>query len=789
MTEADRIFSRFPEFIREYIFTHRWESLRGVQVAAARTLFLTDHHLLLTSSTASGKTEAAFFPILSDLCENPPMSVGALYICPLKSLINDQFGRMEELLDMTGIRVTRWHGDVAQSHKKKLLEKPSGILQITPESLEAMLINRSNDVARLFGDLRYIVIDEIHTLTGTDRGNQIICQLSRMGHLIGRTPRRIGLSATIGDPGLAADWLAGDTNIPVDVPTFEEGKIRWRLGLEHFYIQNPKDDQSAEPADSQQDGTDDMTADSTADNMENSGEITDYEKALDLSTAAAVAAAMVESALPKTAAHPLDAGYEYMYDCVKDKKSLVFSNSREETEYLCATFRQIAPARGGQDGFLIHHGTLSASIREEAEAKMKDEEIFAVTCATVTMELGIDIGRLERVLQNGAPNSVSSFLQRLGRSGRRGEPPEMMMVFREEDPLPNTPLPQLIPWELLRGIAIIQLYVEERFIEPPLRRKMPMSLLFHQTLSVLAASGELTPRRLAERVLSLPPFAEVTREDYRTLMVSMIQHDFMEMTEEKGLIVGMAGERLLKSFKFYAVFKDSEDFTVRAGSDEIGTITTPPPVGDRFALAGRVWEVEELDTQRKLIYVRQVDGKMEVSWPGDFGEIHTKILKRMRKILEEDTVYPYLKPNAQKRIEVARHVARNTGMLEHSLVSLGGYTWCLFPWLGTRSFRTLRKFISRNASLCKISNLEFEGCYYMTFRMERGNDYDLLSKLAEIVETDGIDCEALVQSGETPLFEKYDEHIPGELLRKAYAADRLRADEAEARIGEILGEY
>ena len=149
---------------------------------------------------------------------------------------------------------------------------------------------------------------------------------------------------------------------------------------------------------------------------------------------------------------------------------------------------------------------------------------------------------------------------------------------------------------------------------------------------------------------------------------------------------------------------------------------------------------------------------------------------RMRSVLlEEDTVYPYLKPNAQKRIEVARHVARNTGMLEHSLVSLGGYTWCLFPWLGTRSFRTLRKFIARNASLCKISNLEFEGCYYMTFRMERGNDYDLLSKLAEIVETDGIDCEALVQSGETPLFEKYDEHIPADLLRRAFALHLHRA--------------
>lgn len=779
MTEADRIFERFPDFIREYIFSHRWDSLRAVQVAAARTLFLTDHHLLLTSSTASGKTEAAFFPILSDLWEHPPKSVGVIYIAPLKSLINDQFARMDELLDLSGIRVTRWHGDVAQSHKKKLLDHPTGILQITPESLEAMLINRSNDIVRLFGDLRYVVIDEIHTLTGSDRGNQIICQLARIGHLIGHEPRRIGLSATIGDPAVAAAWLAGGTNTPTDIPTFEEGKIRWRLGLEHFYIQNAKDDQSNLPGD----------AETAVPPNEDTHTPTDFAEAHALATAEAVAAAMVEAAVPHTSPTEIDAGYEYMYDCVKEKKSLVFANSREETEYLCATLRQIAKVRREPDHFLIHHGNLSASIREEAEAKMKDEETFAVTCATVTMELGIDIGRLERVLQSQAPNSVTGFLQRLGRSGRRGEPPEMMMVFREEDPLPNTPLPQLIPWELLRGIAIIQLYIEERFIEPPGYRNMPMSLLFHQTLSVLAASGELTPRRLAERVLSLPPFRNVNREDYRTLMLSMLEHDFLEMTEERGLIVGLAGERLLKSFKFYAVFKDSEDFTVRAGSDEIGTITTPPPVGDRFALAGRVWEVEELDIARKLIYVKQVDGKMEVSWPGDFGEIHTKILERMRRVLEEDTIYPYLKPNARRRLEVARHVARNTGMLDHSLVSLGGYTWCLFPWLGTRSFRTLRRFIARNAGPCKVSNMEFEGCYYITFRMEKGNDYDLVSHLAALVRSDGIDTQSLVGGNELPLFEKYDEHIPAPLLRRAFATDRLRAEEAERRVLEIAEEY
>ena len=771
----DEIFYRFTPFIQDYIFQNGWKDLREVQIAAAKAIFETDKNLLISSSTASGKTEAAFFPIISLMCEDMPKSVGTLYIAPLKSLINDQFLRLDELLDMTGIPVFHWHGDVAQSHKAKLLKDPQGILQITPESLESLLMNRSNDIVRLFGDLRFIVIDEIHTLTGTDRGNQIICQLVRLARLIGRVPRRIGLSATIGDARLAADWLGGGTGVETVVPKIEESVTRWRLGMEHFFIQGENFDQSHDFADGNPTGGAIVT--------ENAGDISakpdKTETAENDTSSDGKSSGRVE----------IDPGYEYIYDCVKGKKAIIFSNSREETEYVTATMRQIADNRGDRDNFLIHHGNLSASIREEAESKMKDDELKNVVCATVTMELGIDIGRLERIVQNDAPNSVSSFLQRLGRSGRRGTPPEMMMVFREENPLPNAPLPQLIPWGFLRAIAIVQLYIEERFIEPPVVKKMPFSLAFQQTLSTLASSGELTPKRLAERILSLPPFAEITKDDYKTLLVGMLQNDFIELTEEKGLIVGLKGERLVNSFKFYAVFKDSEDYTVRCESDEIGTITTPPPVGDRFALAGRVWEVEELDVARKLIYVKSVKGKMEVSWPGDYGEIHTKILERMRKVLEEDTVYPYLKPNARHRLEVVRALARNTGMLRHSMVSLGGYTWCLFPWLGTRSFRTLRKFITHNSARFKLSNMEFDGCYYMMFKMEKGSDYEFIHELCAIVKNSGIDKSALVNVNEMPVFEKYDDFIPASLLRRQYEADKLRTDEIEKRLPQILREY
>lgn len=743
MTEADRVFAKFPDFIKEYIYSHGWSELRDIQLDAARVIFETRSNLLLSSSTASGKTEAAFFPIISDIINSPSLnsSVSVLYIAPLKSLINDQFSRLDELLDMTGITLTHWHGDVSASHKSKLLKDPSGILQITPESLESMLVNRANDLPRIFGGLKYVVIDEIHALIGSDRGDQVMCLLSRLSRLIGHSPRRVGLSATIGDLKLAAEWLGAGSGRDTEAPIPKRQALKWRLGLEHFYIQNPNEVQTPAPTLS------------TAEQRDRGG----YAA--------------------------LDPGYEYLYDCLYAKKAIVFSNSREETEYVTATLRQICKKRGDKDIFHIHHGNLSAALREGAEETMKDDTVSsAVTCATVTLELGIDIGKLDRVAQMGAPTTVSAFLQRLGRSGRRGTPPEMVMLYREETPLPNAPLPQIIPWELLRGIAIIDLYSKERFIEPPRIKKMPLSLAFHQTLSTVASLGELTPKELAERVLSLPPLSPLGRDVYRSLLVSMINDEYLELTEEKGLIIGLKGERIINSFKFYAVFKDSEDYTVRCESEEIGTITTPPPVGDRFALAGRVWEVKEIDMPRKLIFVSSVDGKMEVSWPGEGGEIHTRLLLAMRDVLLGNEDYPFLGENARARLENARRVARNARMNEQNLVFLGGKSYCYFPWLGTLPFRTMRRFLQSHAAELGISDVQSEGCCYITFKAKDGAGEHLLRNMEAVIDREGIDPRSLVSDGECPVFSKYDEYIPAEILREAYAVDRLSTEEILGRI-------
>ena len=220
---------------------------------------------------------------------------------------------------------------------------------------------------------------------------------------------------------------------------------------------------------------------------------------------------------------------------------------------------------------------------------------------------------------------------------------------------------------------------------------------------------------------------------------------------------------------------------MRAGSDEIGTITTPPPVGDRFALAGRVWQVEEVDLEHRLIFVKGVEGKMEISWPGGTGEIHTRVLEKMRDILFGDEEYPYLMPNAARRLATARRTARAAGMARSPLVSLGEGSYVLFPWLGTRGFRATRRAMAHFASSLGICALSGEGCCYITFRAEEEDGARFLSAFSDLLSTVPPTAEELVGASEAPCIEKYDEYVPAELLRRAYATDRLNLDEVLMR--------
>ncbi len=737
-------FYRLAPFIQEYIYTHGWTSLRAIQVAACKTIFETDDNLLLSAGTASGKTEAAFFPILTLFEEDPPMTVGALYIGPLKALINDQFERLNELCREADIPVWHWHGDVAMSHKKRMMKNPSGILQITPESLEAMLMHKHSELVRLFGDLRFIVIDEIHSLMRGDRGAQVLCLIERLSKLSGSNARRIGLSATIGDLEAAGRFLSAGSGRKTATPRISVKGTKWRLSMEHFFVSGIQ-----------------------------SGELTE------------TAMGMTPLDSPQdTAPADADPGMGYIFEHTKGKKCLVFVNSREECEAVTTSLRQYCEEKAEPDRFLIHHGNLSASYRETAEAAMKDDTQTMTTVTTATLELGIDIGRLERAFQIDAPFMVSSFLQRMGRTGRRDTPPEMWFVIREDEPEPRTMLPNMVPWKLLQGIALVQLYVQEKYVEPPKPDRLPYSLLYHQTMSTLASCGELYPRELASKVLGLSVFSNVPQEDYKQLLKHLLNINHLQRTAEGGLIIGLAGERIVNSFKFYAVFQENEEFMVRCKSQELGTIVMPPPVGERIAIAGHVWVVEEIDLKRHLVYVEMVKGKVPAYFGQCPGDITTKVLERMRLVLCEDMVYPYLMKNAVARLGEARMMARNAGMTHTSLINLGGEMWAFFPWLGTYAFLAMERFLKiRCAGKLQMSGMESARPYFIQFKMKVGRD-EFFRTLEEEIRRP-LDPMELLYPDEVPYFEKYDEFVPEELIRKGFAYDILNIDELKMRISEM----
>lgn len=721
-------FERYAPFIQEYIYRKQWTDLREVQVEACEAILDTGRHVIIASGTASGKTEAAFFPILTQLEQRPPASIGALYIGPLKALINDQFERLNELLADRDIPVWPWHGDVSQSLKRKALAAARGILQITPESLEALLMRHPGDAVRLFSDLRFIVIDEIHALMGADRGLQILCLIARLEQLAGCNPRRIGLSATLNDYRPAMDFLASGSRRGAVAVGIRSHRRTISLCVESFAV--PEPGEGANQA------------------------MRDY--------------------------------YDFLYNHCHTKKCLIFANSRRSAEEAVANMKRIARERGERDVFHVHHGSVSAALRQEAEHALRDGEGPAVAAATLTLELGIDIGDLDSTIQLGAPFSCSSFVQRMGRSGRRSGRSQMMFV-NLHDASHQAPLGAL-PWDLLRSIAIIQLYLEERWVEPFVGKRKPFSLLAHQTLSALMTFGELSPAALAEKILLLPAFrGAVSADEYRELLRYMLDQDYLQRMEGGGLIPGLKGEQIANHYSFYAVFQEEETFHVVSAEGEIGTLTSCPAVGETFVLAGRAWRALSVDVERRQVFVSRANETKIPSWAGAGGEIHERIVQRMRQVLAEDAAYPYLQPGARALLDQARACARESGLLDRAVIPCEGGAFLLCPWTGSRELRTLERLLNHGLKDRLGILRAVRTGHILTVASELGLDA-CMRRFREL-ELDPDDPGMVLPADQSPRIDKYDAMVPDALLRRAYLYNHADVPAARAILRRIGGEW
>ena len=720
-------FSRLAPFIQDFIYQNKWEELHGNQVAACQVIFDSDDNLLLSSGTASGKTEAAFLPVLTELYNHPAASVGVVYISPLKALINDQFKRLELLLLDSNIPVTKWHGDASMDRKEKLMKNPEGILQITPESLESLLTNRRGSCLSMFSDLRFVIIDEVHYFMRDVRGLQLLCVLERLKKLTGVNPRRIGLSATLGDVSLAQTWLNTGSGRQCAAPIVNEGKKRVRLHVERFVNYADKRDMV------ERDGSQNVVDTDTG------GDMGDREH------------------------------YEYLFRQTLDKKTIIFANSREEIEQIMAHLHEIALKHKAPDVYRVHHGNVSALLRENTEEEMKSAEEKIVTGATVTLELGIDIGSLDQAVQVGAPLNVSSFAQRLGRCGRRGQIPQLLFTFVESLKINTSDVLGPINWEFIRTIAIVELYLREHWIEPIPPRHHPYNLLYHQTMSCLKSNGEMSPAALAGAVLSLGCFRKISQEDYKKLLLHLVDIEQLERTEHNGLTVGRAGEKIINSHKFLTVFESPEYLLVKDENRTIGTVDKPYPVGTRFALAGLSWETVDINVKSKVLFVKQVPGISAVDWDMDFEiDLHTRLVRKVRSVMQKDDPYLYLSERCRERLTEIRYITRNSGILENLVTALSDRKYALFPWVGTRQLVTLHFLLLQRG----ISNkMPWSTSLYLEVIFS-GTGEELESIVRDILDS-APDLYSLPLPDKVQVPGKYNEFVPFSLLRKQFIEDYL----------------
>ena len=348
--------------------------MRDIQEQAVNPI-LDGRDVLISSPTASGKTEAAFLPICTDLADSASESLGIIYISPLKALINDQCLRLEQLFECIDSPVTPWHGDVPAHVKRRFIERPKGALLITPESMEALFVRRGTEIPRLVDHLRFIVVDELHAFIGTERGRQLQSLMHRIEIAARRLIPRVGLSATLGDVGMAAEFLRPRHGQCVAQITSHALTREVHMQLRGYRRLRPRMAKgSVNQADANSQDTSEATEPATAD---------DFDVA------------------------------RHLFDTLRGGTNLVFGNRRMQVELFADLLRRQAEKRNLPNKFLPHHGSLAREIREAAEEQLRGPRP-ATVIATTTLELGIDIGAVDSIAQIGPPPSVASLMQRLG---------------------------------------------------------------------------------------------------------------------------------------------------------------------------------------------------------------------------------------------------------------------------------------------------------------------------------------------------------------------------------------
>ncbi|HZV69624.1 MAG TPA: DEAD/DEAH box helicase [Saprospiraceae bacterium] len=613
------IIDSLSEPIRRYIRDKRWEQLRPIQAAAITRILASSDNFILASRTASGKTEAAFLPILSKVNFQEP-GVQVLYISPLIALINDQFYRIEDLCKYLDVTVTKWHGESNRTLKEKLLKSPKGVVLITPESIEAMFVNKPFYVPQLFSNLKYIVIDEIHSFIGTDRGTQLKSILSRLQFINVKRFSVVGLSATIGDPDEAKKFTGDELNTKVLV----DKQAKDINAVFRFFEAK----------------TDELSLDLMKD----------------------------------------------LYLETKDNKVLIFPNSRGRAEEVAVKLKKISQKVKGHINYFSHHSSVDKDVREYVEyfAKNNTRQNFCISC-TSTLELGIDIGTVDEVVQIDATNSIASLIQRVGRSGRKdGESSNLFLYATNQ-------------WSLLQSLACWLLY-KAGFIEPQRSPAKAYDILLHQALSITKGHSGIRVNDLITQLHENFAFNQIDTHEIEQILNHLIEIDFLEKLQQE-VIIGIEGERVVNSREFYSVFKTEENFKVVNAGSTIGNIPFSPQVreDENILLAAKIWKIRFIDFKSKKIEVTPTNDGKKPMFFGSGSIIHPKVREKMIEILFTNDKYEVLNKISTDEIESMRKdfsIFNIKNVKTDRPLQINEKVLDLYTFTGTRINRTIQMLLN-----------------------------------------------------------------------------------------------
>ena len=636
-SDATHSYDRLHPEIRRWIRDEGWSELRAMQDRAIRAILDHDRDVVIAAATAAGKTEAAFLPLLTRTAERKEKGVSLLYVSPLKALINDQFRRLNLICERLDLPVVRWHGDAPVSAKRKLLKKPRGIILITPESIEGLFLRRTNEVEALLGSLDAVIVDELHAFLQGPRGLHLASLLQRIERLGPARPRRIGLSATLGDFSAAKAWLAGSGQKDVELILSEHDQPELKLQV-RGYIEPPEQD--------------------SVDDIETEGQ---------------------PSALSRIADH--------LFAILRGSNNLVFAGSRRTVEALSDRLRRRSEAAGVPEEFFPHHGSLSKELRESLEQRLKSSSLPTTAVATTTLELGIDLGSVKSVAQVGAPRSMSSLRQRLGRSGRRAGTPAIVRIYVRERYLSadSDPLDRL-RLDTVRAVAAVRLLVD-RFIEPPNADPSMLTVVLHQLLSLIMQKGGARADRLYRELCPEGPFSSLPKGEFVELLKAAAspQARLIEQSPDGLLMLGEMGERLVAGRDFYAVFESDEEWRLVAGGKTLGTvpIVNAFSIGSLVGFAGRRWRVIGVDDVAKVLdVVAHPSGRLPKFDRLSLEPIHDRLALEMHAVFSGTDVPPYLDPTAIQLLLEGRSAFRDLGLGTRRFLQSGQDTHVL-TWRGT----------------------------------------------------------------------------------------------------------